>query len=75
MGKVWDKTGSSDQTPLRLTDVRQLELVLEGADLGSHTRPVVTMTRVSIRRLVTSPMSPVSPMVVTIPVCAAWARA
>ena len=69
MGKVWDKTSSSDQTPLRLTDVRQLELMLEGTNLGSHARPVVT--RVSIRSLVTSP---VSLMVVTIPVCAAWAR-
>ena len=75
MGKVWDKTRSSDQTPLRLTDVRQLELVLEGADLGSHTRPMVAMARVSITSLVTSPMSPVCLVVVTIPVCAAWARA
>ena len=72
MGKVCDETSSSDQTPLRLTDVRQLELMLEGTNLGSHARPVVT--RVSIRSLVTSPVSPVSLMVITIPVCAAWAR-
>ena len=73
MGKVWDKTSSSDQTPLGLTDVRQLELVLQGTNLGSHARPMVARPRVSIRSLVTSPVSPVC-LVVTIPVCAAWPR-
>lgn len=71
MGKVWDKTGS-DQTPLGLTDVRQLELVLQSTNLGSHTRSLVT-PGLSLRPLVTTLVSPVS-LVVTIPVCAAWPR-
>ena len=69
MGKVWDKTGS-DQTPLGLTDVRQFELMLQGTNLGSHARALVSW--VSLRSLVTSSVSPVS-LVVAIPVCAAWA--
>ena len=71
MGKVWDKTGS-DQTPLGLTDVRQLELVLQSTNLGSHARPLVT-PGLSLRPLVTTLVSPVS-LVVTIPICAAWPR-
>ena len=64
MGKVWNKT-VSDQTPLGLTDVCQLELMLESTNLGSHTLMVTPV--LSLRALVT-------PLVIAIPVCAAWPR-